>query len=171
MTLAYFLFQGSIFANPSLSRHRQIRSVLCLHAYTDHGLPCQRGGHDRAMPPWMTARSVIQSALKRRNPVRDAGVGRNPRANHAQELEPDGIPRSVSPSANHTFERVQPAEPANPVQKQDFSGADLNGSKYAFAWRLFTPMVGLAAQYGSRCISRYGLAEVITLNLIALVPA
>jgi hypothetical protein len=66
---------------------------------------------------------------------------------------------------------VQPAEPANPVQKQDFSGADLNGSKYAFAWRLFTPMVGLAAQYGSRCISRYGLAEVITLNLIALVPA
>jgi hypothetical protein len=36
--------------------------VLCLHAYTDHGLPCQRGGHDRAMPPWMTARSVIQSA-------------------------------------------------------------------------------------------------------------
>src|ERR1035441_8183260 len=120
MTLAYFLFQGSIFANPSLSRHRQIRSVLCLHAYTDHGPPCQRDGHDRAMPPWMTARSVIQSALKRRNPVRDAGVGRNPRANHAQELEPDGIPRSVSPRRTIHLSEFNPPNPLTPFKSRTF---------------------------------------------------
>ncbi|MGP8253307.1 MAG: hypothetical protein ACLQHF_14850 [Terracidiphilus sp.] len=62
------------------SKTREIGDLFRLHANTDDGLACQRGGHDRAYATLDDSEIRHPVDLKLRNPVRDDDIGGNPGA-------------------------------------------------------------------------------------------